>query len=826
MEWSRRQGRIAAAAALGIVAVLAFARLNAFGIWDPWELSVADLARQLAAGEAGALDRPPLTVWLIAQGFTLFGIHEWSGRLPMAMSGLGAVALCFWLVARFAGRRAGTWAALVAGSSPLFLFNARQMLGAAPGFLTSAAVFLCAMSAVFLPAQPAADEKRRRLALGLWLAGLAVSVVLAAMTSGVLLGVAPPLLAAGVAIAARGEAKPPFAQATRGYVALGVLAAAVIVLVGTGRAIWADYADFGLWTGGVPRGGDPPTWEVGIERLFHSFAPWSALLPLALARLLMGSPSGTPASALEPRLLAPYRDAPDAPRVAHPEENALRLGLVAWVAFGFLAQALFAARFGPATFLPLVGAAGAVALVLHDVERTRRGWWGTAVVTFLFVGLIVRDFRAYPVGPIEGLPVEGIEVPEVFNPKYVWAAFLLAFGGLLGLGLAADPSSPHRAFRDDARTVWRLFVPAALLEAQWKRGIGYRIWLVLIGLLTLSIFGFGAAAWVAPEPIARALQMTTLAIRVGRAFVFIVPGVCLAVGGMRFLLFLFAKLGSYRLVPGILAGVVVGGYAALVFQPQLSSHFSPREVYDTYNRLASEGEPLGEFRVGGRAAAYYASGEIVELDSQAELIQFLQRDERVWVAFRADDLASIDRDYRRRSERHVFVADARSARMILATNQPVEGVENQNYLADAVRDEPPDIQHPISVSFDDRIELLGYDLELPHETYVGPGESFSIIWYFRVLAPVPGSYQPFVHIDGPGMRINGDHVPVDGRYPVRLWEPGDIVVDRQELAVPANYRRGNLTIYLGFYAGESRLEVKRGPADEENRARAGVLPVR
>ena len=216
----------------------------------------------------------------------------------------------------------------------------------------------------------------------------------------------------------------------------------------------------------------------------------------------------------------------------------------------------------------------------------------------------------------------------------------------------------------------------------------------------------------------------------------------------------------------------------------------------------------------------------MELDSQAELIQFLQRDERVWVAFRADDLASIDRDYRRRSERHVFVADARSARMILATNQPVEGVENQNYLADAVRDEPPDIQHPISVSFDDRIELLGYDLELPHETYVGPGESFSIIWYFRVLAPVPGSYQPFVHIDGPGMRINGDHVPVDGRYPVRLWEPGDIVVDRQELAVPANYRRGNLTIYLGFYAGESRLEVKRGPADEENRARAGVLPVR
>ena len=825
MEWSRRQGRIAAGAALGIIAVLAFARLNAFGIWDPWELSVADLARQLASGEAEALDRPPLTPWLIARGFTLFGIHEWSGRLPMALSGLGAVALCFWLVSRFAGRRAGTWAALVAGSSPLFLFNARQMLGASPAFLTSGAVFLCAMSAVFLPAAPAAEEKRRKIALGLWLAGLAVSVVLATLASGVLLGVAPPLLAVGVAIAARGELKRPFADARRYYVAGGVLALALVVLVLTGRAIWADYADFGLWTGGVPRGGDPPTWEVGIERIFHGFAPWSALLPLALARLLMGTPNAVEQDAdrSEPRLLGPIRKTP---AISFPEENALRLALVAWVAFGFLAQTLFAARFGPATFLPLVGAAAAVAIVLHDVERTPRGWWGTAVVTFLFVGLIVRDFRAYPAGPIEGLPVDGIEVPEVFNPRYVWAAVLMAFGGLMALGLAADPSSEHRAFRDDARGVWRLFVPARLIREQWDRGLGFKIWIVVIGLVGLAIFAFGAAAWVAPEAIARPFQMTTLAIRVGRAFLFILPGIALAIGAVRLLLFLFARLGSYRLLPGIAAGVAVGAYAALVFQPQLSSHFSPREVYDTYNQLASEGEPLGEFRVGGRAAAYYASGEIVELDSQAELIQFLQRDERVWAAFRADDLASIDRDFRRRSGDHVFVADARSARMLLATNRPVEGVENQNYLADAVRDEPPAIQHPVDVSFDDRIELLGIDLDLPHESYVGPGETFTITWYFRVLAPVPGSYQPFVHIDGPGMRINGDHVPVDGRYPVRLWEPGDIVVDRQELTVPANYRRGNLTIYMGFYAGESRLEVKRGPADEEDRARAGVLPIR
>ncbi|MCA9609366.1 MAG: hypothetical protein KC619_27385, partial [Myxococcales bacterium] len=102
----------------------------------------------------------------------------------------------------------------------------------------------------------------------------------------------------------------------------------------------------------------------------------------------------------------------------------------------------------------------------------------------------------------------------------------------------------------------------------------------------------------------------------------------------------------------------------------------------------------------------------------------------------------------------------------------------------------------------------------------------TITWYFQVVAPVPGSYAPFVHIDGAGQRLNGDHEPVEGRYPVRLWEEGDVVVDRQEIRVPANYGRGNLTIFMGFWAGDNRLDVVEGPADEVDRARVGVLPIR
>ena len=55
----------------------------------------------------------------------------------------------------------------------------------------------------------------------------------------------------------------------------------------------------------------------------------------------------------------------------------------------------------------------------------------------MFVGLIVRDFRGFPSGPLEGLPIEGIEAPEVSLVKVLWAAVLGLFALCVALGLAA-----------------------------------------------------------------------------------------------------------------------------------------------------------------------------------------------------------------------------------------------------------------------------------------------------------------------------------------------------------------------------------------------------
>ena len=164
--------------------------------------------------------------------------------------------------------------------------------------------------------------------------------------------------------------------------------------------------------------------------------------------------------------------------------------------------------------------------------------------------------------------------------------------------------------------------------------------------------------------------------------------------------------------------------------------------------------------------------------------------------------------------------------MLLVSNRPVEGRENQNFLVDAVLDEEPEPDVRVGGKFDERIELIGYDIDLPQQGFVGAGQELTVTWYWRALNRVPGSYKIFLHIDGMGNRMNGDHEPVEGKYPVRLWDEGDIIVDRQTIRVPANYRPGPYTFWIGFYSGNNRLAVTEGSEDDADRLRAGVVRVR
>jgi 4-amino-4-deoxy-L-arabinose transferase-like glycosyltransferase len=70
------------------------------------------------------LEKAPLVYWAMALSYKLFGVHDWSARIPVALSAIG---LC-WLTAAFGawafGKRAGFYAGLcVATCVGLFLFT-------------------------------------------------------------------------------------------------------------------------------------------------------------------------------------------------------------------------------------------------------------------------------------------------------------------------------------------------------------------------------------------------------------------------------------------------------------------------------------------------------------------------------------------------------------------------------------------------------------------------------------------------------------------------------------------------------------------------------
>jgi 4-amino-4-deoxy-L-arabinose transferase-like glycosyltransferase len=773
-------------AACGFVALLLLVRISAFGIWDPWELGTADAARKIASGQSDGT--PSALVWIVSRGFALFGIHEWAGRLPIALCGIVTALLAFLLGRRYADMRTGVYAALITGTSPLFVFNARAMLGEAPGFAAQSLLAWCALSALCPVSNGATAGTARRT--WLWLGATVAAVALAVWVRGAVLCALPPLVAA-VVVAWITEAEAR--KRSELWIAIGITFALSALVV---RDVLRDSGEPSVWLGGRVVTAAPQTFDRVLEEVFHAFAPWSALLPLALGRLWLRS-----ASLYEP--VSETRN-----------EARLVLAAIVWAATGFATQTFFMSRYGSeVAFLPVVALALLVALFLRDLEREREPSWVLAIAAAFLVGLVLRDYALYPNGPVNGMPLATFEVPAVFNPRGAWAILLGLFAlcAFFGFGvtresvLALELGAPYRFVRE-----------------QWRRGAVFRGWLIAFGLILLGTVAFGVVAYAIPNK----LHMPTLATRWVQRLVFLPALICAAIAGAQLALWVFAKLSQWRFVPLLAAGAAIGIYASQGYLPALSEHFSPREVYATYNALARDGEQFGEYKVGGRAAAYYAKGTVAEFDTMERLIDHLTADSRRWAAFPAEELPEIDRRFRQRKKVHLFVADARSARVVLATNQAVPDRRDENVLRNVVLSAvPAKIQRPVSANFEKRIELLGYDLDLPHDGYVGAGESFKLRWYFRAISSGPAGYRVFVHIDGSGQRIHGDHDPLDGKYPVRLWDPGDVIVDEQKLDVPASYGRGDYTIYMGFYSGESRLSLESGASDGSNRAVAGVLRI-
>jgi len=170
------------------------AGLNLRPLGEPDEARYAEVAREMFASGNwltpkldgfNFFDKPALQYWASALFYDLFGVHEWSARLWVALTGLLAVLAVGWASKRLFGAQTGWTAAIVLGSTLLFVAGAHintMDMGVA-AFLT---VAIC----LFLVAQfdPSAERQRQRLNLLGW-----GSIALAVLSKG-LIGLVLPAI--------------------------------------------------------------------------------------------------------------------------------------------------------------------------------------------------------------------------------------------------------------------------------------------------------------------------------------------------------------------------------------------------------------------------------------------------------------------------------------------------------------------------------------------------------------------------------------------------------------------------------------------------------
>src|SRR5215471_2051247 len=63
------------------------------------------------------LEKAPLMYWSIAASFIVFGVHEWSARLPLALAVLALLLTAYWIGRKTFGDYAGFCAAAVLATS-------------------------------------------------------------------------------------------------------------------------------------------------------------------------------------------------------------------------------------------------------------------------------------------------------------------------------------------------------------------------------------------------------------------------------------------------------------------------------------------------------------------------------------------------------------------------------------------------------------------------------------------------------------------------------------------------------------------------------------
>jgi 4-amino-4-deoxy-L-arabinose transferase-like glycosyltransferase len=348
------------------VLLLWFAPLGSYRLFNPDEGRYAEIPREMVASgdwvtpRLNAIkyfEKPPLHYWATAAAFTVFGEHEWTARLWVALTGFLGLLLTAWIGTRIYGAMVGATAALVQGGALLYLGLARMStldMGLA------IALELALAGLLLLVATPSANTRLERGGAAL----LALGTVLAFLSKG-LVGILIPGAVATLYLLLRRDwrlllrARPWWTVG-----ALLLIGAPWVLLVAQRNPEFARFffihEHFERFLTRVHARYEPDWFFVPV--LLVGFMPWTASLPAMIARSWRACRAGEAATWM----------------------------LVLWVVFSFLFFSVSQSKLIP-YILPIFPALALLAgRCIHELPAARlRRVLLVAAASWLALGLLV-----------------------------------------------------------------------------------------------------------------------------------------------------------------------------------------------------------------------------------------------------------------------------------------------------------------------------------------------------------------------------------------------------------------------------------------------------
>ena len=835
----RRLGLTVLAVVVGLVSLVV--PLSASGLWDPYELKVADLARRIAVALLGAerlaiegainavpttgeLGRGELPFTSVAVGLLVFGLNDWAGRIPLAIWGIVGLLSTYALVARLMDRVAAAVSVLVLATMPLFFLHARTILG---DIVMMASVSL-ATAGLAVATFDARCSRRQRV---LWIALAASGMAAGFSTRGVLPGIALPALSVGIAwLLCPASARR--ASAVQGVASLCVGVASFAA--GVYALAHASESEFSRLVGSAitpPR--QFPTHDFVVHHLGHGLFPWSAVAPFALGRLLRAPPlapsvaGAAHSGGLPDPSVAGAAHSGGLPGESFERESALRLTLGVTVVLGFGIYAAMVPSVGNIPFGPVFALAAVVAIFFRDFERGAPPSRTIGMGVGALAVLLSTDFKNFPEKGLAAFAVEGATFPESFTATAtsIMRYGAIAFAGVFLLAFC-ERSGEGKPF---VRAEYERFVHA--LRTSFNGNVAFALIFAEVGLVAFAVVNLASRRYF------HLRQLETMSVPLKQLAEYgwvALPALALlplaAMAGRDVMRLALGRLRVTRAAVAMGAVAAFGFVLSVWYYPALAAQISPKDVFESYQRHRRPNEPLAMLGGGSGSATYYAGGDVKTFASAHEAFRWLTEQERQrrWVVVRSRDLAQMNALHRNRTRRNLPVIDGRSSEVLLVSNVLRQGETNENPYAAWVLDERPRPRHRLSINFGGQLEAIGWEVTNTDGTPVDavrPGKSYDLRLYYEVVKTISGNWKTFLHIDGFQRRYNGDHDTLGGKYPFHLWKVGDFVCDIHTFELDPSFTSGTYQAYFGFFRGEQRLDVQRG-AHQDNRVLAGPIVVR